>query len=810
MIRRRWRDWPWAAKLALLLGALAIVPLTILTLYNAAASRAELIDATLEQNLQQARNTAQGIDDYLDGLRADVRVLALSPQTGRLLAGSAIPSLESDLRLAFGQMRETHGFDAVYLTDSGGRVRLATEDRLLGRSYRTASFVRNALAGNASVDEPRYDFQDRRIFIHAAAPVRDPEDRILGAVVGRVPLEDLDRILQGDTGFAGRGEYGVLWDADGIRLSHPTQPELRLRSYERLASETAARLAAEGRFGPGTLARTGGGPYLPGIVERSKWLLFDPRADPHLRIGSGGRIVHASIAPLRNERWLYGLFSPEDAILASVQEQTFRNLMLAAVTALLAIAAALLAAEWVTTPLRHFGRAAQALAAGDMSRRTGLRQRDEIGQLSAAFDAMAEALAAKEAELRDHAVRLEQRVAEQTGELRDLYASEQELRQKAEEANRVKDEFLSTVSHELRTPLNAILGWAWLLSNGKPDDESRARAVATIERNARSQSQIIDDLLDVSRIITGKLRLQVEPVDLIQIIDAALDSIRPAADAKEIVIERRLDHGASQAKGDPHRLQQIVWNLLSNAVKFTPRGGRVEVSLGRWRSQTEIRVTDTGMGISPEFLAHVFDRFRQADSSSTRSHGGLGLGLAIVRHLVELHGGTVDARSDGDGRGAAFLVRLPVPALSTLAAPEPPPALAALAEVAPQELEGVNILLVDDEPDTREVMPAVLERFGARVAVAASAAEAMTLLQRSGADVLVADIGMPEEDGYSLIGRVRALPGSVRDLPAIALTAYAGEADRRRAMEAGFHLHLAKPVEPADLVSAVAALTQKP
>ncbi|HEX6901099.1 MAG TPA: ATP-binding protein [Thermoanaerobaculia bacterium] len=810
MIRRRWRDWPWAAKLALLLGALAIVPLTILTLYNAAASRAELIDDTLEQNLQQARNTAQGIDDYLDGLRADVRVLALSPQTGRFLAGSASPSLESDLRLAFDQMRETHGFDAVYLTDGAGRTRLATEDRFLGRSYRAVPFVRKALAGNAGVDEPRYDFQDRRIFIHASAPVLDPEGRILGAVVGRVPLEDLDRILQGDTGFAGRGEYGVLWDADGIRLSHPTQPELRLRSYERLDPEAAARLAAEGRFGPGTLARTGGGPHLPGIVERSKWLLFDPRADPHLRIRSGGRILHASIAPLRNERWLYGLFSPEDAILASVQGQTVRNLLLAVVTAVLAVAAALLAAEWVTTPLRHFGRAAQALAAGDMSRRTGLRQGDEIGQLSAAFDAMAEALAAKEAELRDHAERLEQRVAEQTGELRDLYAREQELRQKAEEANRVKDDFLSTVSHELRTPLNAILGWTWLLSNGKLDGERQARAVATIDRNARSQSQIIDDLLDVSRIVTGKLRLQVEPVDLIQIIEAALDSIRPAADAKEIVIERRLDHGAAQAKGDPHRLQQIVWNLLSNAVKFTPRGGRVEVSLTRWCSQNEIRVTDTGMGISPAFLAHVFDRFRQADSSSTRSHGGLGLGLAIVRHLVELHGGTVDARSDGDGRGATFLVRLPVPAVSPTSVSEPPTARAAGAEGASQELEGVNILLVDDEPDTREVMPAVLERFGAHVAVAASAAEAMTLLQRAGADVLVADIGMPEEDGYSLIGRVRALPGSVRDLPAIALTAYAGEADRRRAMEAGFHLHLAKPVEPAELVSAVAALTQKP
>ncbi|HEV2845598.1 MAG TPA: cache domain-containing protein, partial [Thermoanaerobaculia bacterium] len=621
MKRRPWRDWPWAAKLALLLGALAIVPLSILTLYNAAAGRAELIAATRAQNLQQARNTAQTIDEYLEGVSADIRILSRSPQTARFLAGSPEPSLEEDVRLLLTRLGETHGFDAIYLTDGGGRVRLATEDRFLGRSYRIAPYIREALAGNAGVDEPRYDPEDREVFLNASAPVRDGDGRILGAAVGRLPMALLDRIVQSDTGFAGRGEYGVLWDVNGIRLSHPAMPELRFRAFERLLPEVAARLESEGRFGPGTLDRNGGGPFLPGIVQHSHWLLFDEQANPHLRIVSGGRVLHASVTPLRNERWLYGVFSPEDAILASVQEQTFRSLLLALITALLAGVAALLAAEWVTTPLRQFGRVAQALAAGDMSRRTGLRQRDEVGQLAEAFDAMAEALAAKEAELRDHADRLEQRVEEQTSELRGLYSREQELRRNAEEANRVKDEFLSTVSHELRTPLNAILGWTWLLSSGKLDEEGRARALSTIERNARSQSQIIDDLLDVSRIVTGKLRVQVEPVDLIQVVEDALDSIRPAADAKEIAVERRLDPAAARAKGDPQRLQQIVWNLLSNAVKFTPRDGRMEVSLERRSSQVEIGVSDTGIGISPDFLAHVFDRFRQADSSSTRSHG---------------------------------------------------------------------------------------------------------------------------------------------------------------------------------------------
>lgn len=814
MRRIPWRDWPWAAKLAFLFGLLAIVPLSVLTIYNSATSRAELIDATRAQNLQQARNTAHMIDEYLDGVRADIRILSRSPQTIRFLAGSPEPPrLAGDVRLVLQRLGETHGFDALYLTDGGGRVRLANKDRFVGRGYRAAPYILKALAGNAGVDEPRYDPEDGKVSLHAFAPVIDAEGHILGAAVGRLPLEDLDRIVAGDTGFAGRGEYGILWDANGVRLSHPTRPDLRFRALEELPPQTAAQLEAESRFGPSTLDRIGGGPFLPGLVQRSKWLLYDAQADPHYRTSSGGMVLHASIAPLRNERWLYGLFSPEDAILASVQEQTFRNLLIALITGLIAVAAALLAAEWVTTPLRQFGQVAQALAAGDMSQRVGLRQRDEVGQLAEAFDAMAEALAAKEAELREHADRLEQRVEEQTSELRDLYSREQELRRGAEEANRVKDEFLSTVSHELRTPLNAILGWTWLLDNGKLDAEGRSRAVATIERNARSQSQIIDDLLDVSRIITGKLRLQVESVDLGQIIDAALDSIRPAADAKEIAIERRLDPAAAQAKGDPQRLQQIVWNLLSNAVKFTPRGGGVEVSLGRWDSQIEIGVSDTGIGIRPDFLGHVFDRFRQADSSSTRAHGGLGLGLAIVRHLVELHGGTVEARSGGEGDGSRFLVRLPVPALAPV--PEvdesrSPHEAAARETGVERELQGVKVLLVDDEADARELMPAVLEQFGARVAVAASAAEALTLLQRSGVDVLVADIGMPEEDGYSLIGRVRALAGSVRDLPAIALTAYAGDADRRRALEAGFHLHLAKPVEPSELVSAVASLAQKP
>jgi signal transduction histidine kinase/ActR/RegA family two-component response regulator len=774
-----WRSWPWAAKLAVLLGALAVIPLTIITFYNAATGRAELIATAREQNLRQARNTAAAIDGYLEGVLSDLRIIALAPGTARFLSGETVASelpgdtaLTADVRLALDQMRETHGFDALYLTGRGGRVRLATDDRFLGRNYVSAPYVRNAMAGNASLDAPRWDPADRRVFLHVSAPVRDASGRIVGAAVGRVSLEGLDRIVESDTGYAGRGEIGVLWNSDGIRLSHPTQPALRFRAFDRLPPDTAARLAAENRFGPHTLEKIGGGPLLPGLVERSRWLLFDSAAGPFLRIESkghksDGQIIHAAIVPLRSERWLYGIFSPEDAILASVEQQARRNLLLAGLTALLGIAAAFLATRWVTGPLRR-----------------------RVEEQTAALRASEE-------------------------ELRALYGREQELRQRAEEANRIKDEFLSTVSHELRTPLNAILGWAWLLASGKFDAEGTRRAVATIERNARAQSQIVDDLLDVSRIITGKLRLSVETVDLMQVVEAVLDSVGPAAGAKEIRIERRLDPAAALAKGDPHRLQQIVWNLLSNAVKFTPRGGSVEVALARRDSQIEIRVTDTGIGIHSDFLGHVFDRFRQADSSSTRSHGGLGLGLAIVRHLVELHGGTVEAASGGAGQGAAFSVRLPVPALApALTAAEPAASIVPGRPLAEEEdaqvlgLRGLKVLVVDDEAEVREMLPLVLSQFGLRVTVAGSAAEALAALHRAPVDLLVADIGMPGEDGYALIGKVRALNGRNGRLPAIALTAYAAETDRQRALAAGFQIHLAKPVETNALVSALALLAR--
>ena len=387
------------------------------------------------------------------------------------------------------------------------------------------------------------------------------------------------------------------------------------------------------------------------------------------------------------------------------------------------------------------------------------------------------------------------------------------LYREAQDANRLKDEFLATLSHELRTPLTSILGWTNLLRSVKFDDATGARALETIERNARSQKQLIDDLLDASRIITGKLRLEVRPTQLASIVTVSCESLRPAAEAKGIEVRRALDESASLVAGDAERLQQVVWNLLSNAVKFTPEGGRVEVRLERAGSQAELSVADTGEGIKAEFLPYVFDRFRQADQTTTRTHGGLGLGLAIVRHLVELHGGTVAVESAGEGKGATFRVRLPLLAYASRGEAEQQTASAGddTGEIKLSEqrtvLGGLRILVVDDDPDTRVLLGKVLERYGAKVRKCELAEDALAELERASFDVVLSDIAMPEEDGYMLIEKIRELDaGRGNATPAIALTAYAREEDKQRALAAGFQLHLAKPIAPKELAEAIAGV----
>ena len=394
--------------------------------------------------------------------------------------------------------------------------------------------------------------------------------------------------------------------------------------------------------------------------------------------------------------------------------------------------------------------------------------------------------------------------------LRDREESERGARAEAERLSHMKDEFLATLSHELRTPLNAIQGWATLLRQREVTPHDMQRGLETIERNVRAQAQIINDLLDMSRIISGKIHLEVQPLHLHEVINNAIEAVRPSAEAKRIRIHTLLDSKIGFVRGDPNRLQQVLWNLLSNAVKFTKQGGRIQVVLERVNSHVEIMVEDNGVGIRPDFLPHVFDRFRQADATTTRHYGGLGLGLSIVKTLVELHGGSVRVKSPGEDQGSTFVVVLPVsPVRGDDTAVIQKPTLAAdpLETIPLPRLDGVAILVVDDESDGRALIARILEGRGARTVGASSAHEALQLLASQRFDVLLSDIGMPGVDGYDLIRQVRLLDTSRSGpIPAIAVTAYARPEDRQRSLLAGYNMHLSKPIEAPELIASIASL----
>jgi len=400
-------------------------------------------------------------------------------------------------------------------------------------------------------------------------------------------------------------------------------------------------------------------------------------------------------------------------------------------------------------------------------------------------------------------------------EREQLLVRERAARDQAEHLSAMKDEFLATLSHELRTPLNAILGWAGMLQRGVRDEATLRRGLDTIERNARAQGQLIDDLLDMSRIVAGTLRLDVQRIDLAKVVEAALATVQPAVAAKHIVLHTELAAGFGEVLGDPGRLQQVLWNLLSNAVKFTPGGGTVQVVLAHDGSDALVRVSDSGIGIAPEFLPHVFDRFRQQDASITRRHGGLGLGLAIVRQLVELHGGTIEADSAGENAGTTFTLRLPLAAPASGTHPDTGEGAAATSEVvALADLSGLSVLLVDDAPDTLDVIEQILQQCGAATLAASNAAMALVLLDRQGGktypDVIVSDIGMPDVDGFELMRRIRRRPQDAGGaIPAIALTALTRQDDRDKALQAGFDDYLAKPVDAGALVARIADMAAR-
>ncbi|MEP1074205.1 ATP-binding protein [Leptolyngbya sp. PL-A3] len=508
-----------------------------------------------------------------------------------------------------------------------------------------------------------------------------------------------------------------------------------------------------------------------------------------------GERVYMAFHRLSDSRWTAAVIVPIDVVHGPARQAMGLVVGSGVVLLLFSIGGALALSDRISRSIASATAGAEALAQGE-DPKVGFSAILEVALLGKALERSAQLLTQREQERAEHLARAEAARAE------------------AETANRLKDEFLITISHELKTPLNAILGWSTLLRTGRLEGEKMEQAIATIERNAKVQAHLVDDLLDTSRIITGKLRLETQPLDFSSVVASAMDSIRHAAEAKDIELYLHRLSTIEPIMGDQNRLQQVVWNLLSNAVKFTPRGGQVTAEVQSIDSFTEVVIRDTGRGIKPEFLPHVFDRFRQADSSTTREFGGLGLGLAIVRHLVEMHGGTVEADSPGSGQGAIFTLRFPITTISPSIRRRSPQALTTqnpnLSVLEANKLPDVRVVVVDDERDAREFIAAVLMQQGAEVKSCSSAAEAFETITAWKPAVILSDIGMPQEDGYVFMSRVRAWEAGVGGtIPAIALTAFTRKEDRERAIAAGYQLHIPKPVDPIELVTAIVELIKQ-
>jgi signal transduction histidine kinase/ActR/RegA family two-component response regulator len=524
-----------------------------------------------------------------------------------------------------------------------------------------------------------------------------------------------------------------------------------------------------------------------------------PAAAPEIgsRI-SGARLDVTRLAERDGVRATLYFRSDVSRVQSRIQQQAF------VVLAVMLIAfgvATLLSARlqaFVSEPVAELSRTATAISkGGDYSNRPVRRTDDELGDLVDAFNRMLDRIESREADLSKANEDLRHEIAER----KRVEQERAELLVREREANRLKDQFLATLSHELRTPLNAILGWTKLLRGKALPAASADQALEKVERNAMVQARLVEDLLEISRITTGKMRLDMREIDLVALATTAVDSIRPAAEARGVSLEAALSAIALHTVGDPDRLQQVIWNLLSNAVKFTPAGGRARIEINRRGEMDEIVVSDTGIGIEPTFLPNVFETFRQADASATRMHGGLGLGLSIVRNLVELHGGSVEAHSEGTDQGATFTVRLPVRVASR---PSRAPVMARRFDA--QALAGYRVLIVEDDPDTRQLIESALFAGGAIVFSAGSADEGLALWRREHPHALISDIAMPGRDGYSLMRELTAAPAADMPRVMIALSAYAGPQDYQRSIDAGFHRHLAKPVDPVSLVEIVREL----
>ena len=706
--------------------------------------------AALDQRfLERVRALTIALDREMEG---HIRGLEVLSQSFALEAG--------DIRAFAGQARRVRAqqpeWDALSLLDARGFQVMSTRVPFgtpLPKSLISETLVARAVATGRPVVTPLTRSAITGTFTtNIVVPVRRDNavpNLLAVAIEPRVWLE-----LFAQYPMVAGATITVL-DQDGIIIARTLNPEQWIGRPPSPALAQRARSAAEGTYrNPG---------------------------------GLDGRAFHSAHSRSAIAGWTVATGVPADIVDAELRASVLAMTAGATLVTVLAVGLAIFIGRRIAAPVVALAHSVRRFGAGDPPTPLPAAGVLEVREVARAFEDAATRLTAREAALR-------------------------ESQAQAESANRTKDEFLAVLSHELRTPINAVYGWARMLREGKATPAQTTRGLEIIERNAAAQVRLIEDLLDISRIVTGKMRLDVRLVDVALAIEGALDAVRHAAEAKEIRLESVLDPRAGPVAGDPDRLQQVVWNLLSNAIKFTPRRGRVQVRLARVGSHVEIVVADTGAGIDSGLLPYIFERFRQGDSTSTRTHGGLGLGLALVKHIVELHGGTVRAESGGEGAGATFTAALPV-SLGGLATAEDEPhptAPLAVVKMPDVSLHKVRVLFVDDDPDTVELFSDVIARTGAETRTAASVAEAIAIFTSWRPDVVVSDIEMPGEDGYALIAYIRSLASEDGGrVPAVAVTAYGRVEDRVRLVTAGYDIHVPKPVEPAELVVVLASLVRR-
>ena len=731
-----------------LVGIVALPLLFAATLIALPQEQAVINQAlTLQQTLATA--LAQDVANYINLHRAAVHALAKQPN----LAAMSAAEQHNFLQL----INQAYPDITVFTTyDAAGNAIARSDNYPLSPPIAGFNSYKAAQLGQRTLNIRIGRVLQKPIFTFTA-PLYDASQKFAGVVAGALePSQVTEKLIKTGTNV---NLKAYLVDHQGRVIAHPDASLVSTFADRSRIPPVAALLEQKTTFG--------GLQYW----DESQWQL-------------------AGYAQVPDLSWGIVVERPASDVLATLNIRRNRDFQTLLIITTIALVIGLWVARRLSNPLTALAYATDQFATGDTQAPLPQSTITEMAHLSHAFAAMRDRLSQRTIE-RDQ---MEQ-------ERENLLQRERIARKEAETANRVKDEFLAVLSHELRSPLNPILGWAKLLQTRQLEPQAVKRALETIERNAKLQTQLIDDLLDVSRILRGKLALNICPIDLTKVIDAALETVRLSAEAKHIEIQENFCTNIGLISGDAGRLQQIVWNLLSNAVKFTPAGGQIEIWLEQVGAEAQMQVKDTGQGISPEFLPHVFEYFRQEDGTITRKFGGLGLGLAIVRYLTELHGGTVEAESPGEGLGATFTVKLPLmqtqPTLNQeLESPEPS-----------LDLQGIQVLVVDDDTDTRDFVAFVLEQAGATVIAVASAEAAITALKQSQPDVLLSDIGMPEMDGYRLMQQIRTLPpnqgGQVK---AIALSAYAGDFNQQQALRAGFQRHIAKPIEPQVLIKAISEM----